>query len=312
MTGPVALGLDVGGTKISAALVDAGGNVLERNLTDTPAQKGPEAILNAAAELVETLGGSSRAAALGVGTAGTVDHERGVVTAATSNLPGWAGTDIAGGLRERLGIPALVDNDVNAMALGEGLSGAIRDVGDALYVAVGTGIGGAILHGAEVLRGETGTAGELGHLLVERSGGRRCSCGRYGHLEAYASGPGIARTYGEMTGETADLRAVAERARNREGDAKGAVAEGAALFGRALAGLVNALDPAAVVVGGGVAEIGELWWAPMEWALRSEALPGPSGVELRPARLGADAVVVGAALMALREGERGGRACASA
>jgi glucokinase len=309
----IALGLDVGGTKTAAALVTPDGAVLTKEVVRTPAADGPGAVLDVIRGLASGLVARARnagllVAAVGVGTAGTVDHERGVVTSATENLPGWAGMDLAGELQAFLGLPVSVDNDVNVVALGEVSSGAIGGSEDALYVTVGTGVGGAILHAGDVYRGASGTAGEIGHLLVDAEGGRRCSCGGRGHLEAYASGPAIARTYAEATGleGPVDLREVAEKAHRGDPAALGAISTAASLLGRTLGGAVNLLDPDVLVIGGGVAEIGEPFWSSLRGALAAELLPGPSRIQVRSAMLGADAGVVGAARLGLLEARRQG------
>jgi glucokinase len=299
-----AVGIDIGGTKISSALVDESGKILCKETIPTPTARGPEAVLDAVAELARRLlSDASDTVAVGVGTAGTVDHERGVVTSATENIPGWAGMEVGTRLSKLLGLPVFVDNDVNTMAFGEALSDEVRDAESVLFVTVGTGIGGAVLRNGMLDRGATGIAGEVGHVVVEMSGSERCTCGRFGHLEAYATGPGIVRHYIAATGteEKVDLRAVAARAREADEAASEAIVWGADLFGRALGGMLNILDPEAVVVGGGVPQIGASYWEPMERALRSEALPGPSEVLLLPAALGVEAGMVGAARMALQE-----------
>lgn len=301
--GIAALGLDIGGTKTAAALVRADGTVLASRSAPTPAAEGPDAVLSLAAELARAVRAEAGAHAVavvgaGVGTAGTVDHRAGVVRFATDLLPGWTGTPVGEWLSSALGLPVVVDNDVNAMALGE----ARELVGTVLVVAVGTGVGGAIVRDGCLEHGATGTAGEVAHLLVApTSDGRRCGCGRVDHLEAIASGPNIALTYRRRTGRTGDLRAVAERADAGDPTADEVIVEGATVLGRALAGLADVLDPAAIVIGGGVPTVGRRWWDPLEAALRAEALPGPAGVDLRPTHLGPHAGVVGAALLALAD-----------
>lgn len=309
-----ALGFDIGGTKTAAALVCGDGRVLEAVQTPTPAAQGPDAVLAAAAALGRRLlGGAARrgvrVAGAGVGTAGTVDHASGTVVYATASLPGWAGTRVGDRLGAALGLPVIVDNDVNAVAFAETHRSAAPAAGTVLYAAVGTGIGGAIVRDGRLERGSTGTAGELAHLLVPGgSGDQRCGCGRRDHLEAVACGPALAAAYRRRTGSGLgqagaaagpDLRRVAALAAAGDAHADLAIVEGARVFGRTLAGLVNVLDPRAVVVGGGVAGIGPRWWRPMAEALRAECLPGPARLELHPARLGADAGVVGAALLGL-------------
>jgi len=308
MSGPGILGIDIGGTKIAAALVRPDGSIAAAQHVPTPAAEGARAVLEAtlaagrsvldtaAAQGVEVL-------AAGVGAAGHVDHGRGVIMYAAGTLPGWAGTELRGALQAAFGLPVAVDNDVNAMALGEARFGAGRSFSHALYLTVGTGIGGAVVHGGELWRGHSWTAGEIGHLVIDWNGERRCSCGASGHLEAYAAGPAIAARYAALAGLDLplDLYAVAQRAEAGDAIARQAISEGAQILGLALGGLLNVLDPQALVIGGGVTQLGGRWWQPLEAALRANPMPGPARIVLRHAQLGMEAVLIGAAWLALRE-----------
>jgi glucokinase len=226
-----------------------------------------------------------------------------VITYASDNLPGWTGTDLAAAFSEAFGLPVSVDNDVNAMALGERIFGAGRGFEHALYLTVGTGVGGALVQDGKLWRGSTWTAGEIGHLLVSWDGRRRCSCGYTGHLEAYCAGPALAARYAEQASlaDPPDLRDIAARASTGDDLARETIAEGATILGLALGGLLSVLDPQAVIVGGGVVELGEVWWRPLEAAVRAAPMPGPARVVLRRAELGVHAVLAGAGWMALEE-----------
>ncbi|MFG3603135.1 ROK family protein [Micromonospora chersina] len=294
MTAPV-LGIDIGGTKTAAALVDRGGRVRERREVPTPARSGPEAVLDAAARLAADLLGAA-AGPVGVGTAGTVDPATGTIRYATDSLPGWTGTPVADALAARLGRPVRVSNDVNAAALGECWAGAGRDRAHVLLVAVGTGLGGAIVRNGRVEAGARGAAGEVGHLPAPGAERLRCGCGRHGHLEAIASGSGLAAAYAVETGTEVTGRAVADRAAAGDAVARRVVDRAGAALGAALAGLVALLDPDAVLVAGGAA--GALLPAASA-AYAAEVPAGWADVPLRPAALGADAVLVGAARLAM-------------
>lgn len=294
MTPPV-IGIDIGGTKTAAALVDRAGRVLERREAPTPARSGPEAVLDAAArlaaDLLDAAGGP-----VGVGTAGTVDPATGTIRYATDSLPGWTGTPVAYALAARLGRPVRVTNDVNAAALGECWAGAGRDHAHVLLVAVGTGLGGAIVRDGRVEAGARGAAGEVGHLPAPGAERLRCGCGRHGHLEAIASGSGLAAAYAIETGTEVTGRTVADRAAAGDAVARRVVDRAGAVLGAALAGLVTLLDPDAVLVSGGAA--GALLPAASA-AYAAEVPAGWADVPLRPAALGADAVLVGAARLAV-------------
>ena len=295
------LGVDIGGTKIRAGLVDADHRVLDVGEAPTPARDGPQAVLEVVAGLARALGGrASDVAACGVGTAGVVDPAAGTVVASTDAIAGWAGVPIVQRLSGLLGLPVRVDNDVNAFALGEAAGGAARGRAHVLAVTVGTGVGGALLLDGRLWRGVHHNAGEIGHLPVPGFGDRRCTCGAAGHLESVSAGPAMAARYGWLAGDAADFAEVARRAEAGDGPAVEVVEEGGGVLGQLLAGLVNAIDPEAVIVGGGVVAPAGRYWAAAQRHFRRHLLPAVAGVPLLPARLGGDAVVVGAAELARR------------
>lgn len=185
------LGVDVGGTKTAAAVVDACGRVLLSSVVATPARLGGAAVLEAAGAgaaltLERARAEGLRPEACGAGVAGVIGPD-GVVTSATEALPGWAGVDVRSGLAAATGLPVRVVNDVHALALGEARFGAAADARSVLVVAVGTGVGGAFVHDRRLVAGRSGTAGSIGHTPVAGREGRRCPCGAEDHLEAYAS-----------------------------------------------------------------------------------------------------------------------------
>lgn len=294
------VGADVGGTKIAAGLVGLDGRLLGSSVRPTPVAEGPTAVIEAIAGAVEALTGGGPALGVGVGTGGVIDRDRGTVYSANELLPDWAGTEVAAELGQRLQLPVAVDNDVNAFALAEQFFGAGAGRSSALYASVGTGIGGALVLGGSLHRGAHHTAGEFGHLAVPDADDRPCNCGATGHLEAVGSGPAITARFRQLGGAAVgDLRDVARSAADGDALASRALREGAAALGRALAGLANAIDPELVVLGGGVAEIGDAYWSPLREAFAAEALPGPSGTAIVPADLGSRAAVVGAAALHL-------------
>ncbi|MCK6210487.1 ROK family protein [Georgenia sp. EYE_87] len=299
----VVIGVDLGGTKTAAAAVSRDGAVGPLRTVPTPARAGPGPILDAVAGLVREVaaGAGGPVLGLGVGTAGVVDVFTGTIVSATDAIAGWTGTDVAGGLRDRLADLALggvhVENDVDAHAAGEAWRGAAAGLPSVLMVAVGTGVGGAVVLDGRPLRGAHHVAGEIGHLPTPGAEGLRCTCGRPGHLEALGAGPALHRHYLALGGDAAspDTRDVVARADAGEETAVRAVRESAAAVGRATAAVVTVLDPAAVVVGGGMAGAGRLWWEAMESTLRGELIAPLAGLPVLPAALGGSAAVVGAA-----------------
>ncbi|CAL9379779.1 sugar kinase [Streptomyces sp. DH-12] len=294
--GAPVIGLDLGGTKIAAALVTADGAVLARHTLPTPATAGAEAVLDALAQEVRAVWAPG-AAAIGVAAAGVIDPETGTVTSATDTIRGWAGTALASGLAARTGLPVACDNDVRATAATE-LTGAPGRSDTMIYAAVGTGVGGAVAVDGRMLHGAAGVAGHLGHLPSPEAEGLPCTCGATGHLEAIAAGPAITAHYARMSGLPADrLESVAARALGGDPHATSAVVLGGRAVGRALGGLANALGADRVVVGGGVPRIGALYLDALNAAFTAELMAPLRGLRPVPPRGGPDAAVLGAAAL---------------
>lgn len=285
------LGLDVGGSKLLAALVDGEGRVRRVAKQATGRGFGPAALVERAAERVARLRAAGEApAAIGVGFPGLVDHTRGVVRSSIM-LDGWREVPLAAAIERAAGLPCAVDNDVNAAAVCEAALRGHRSE-SMLFVAVGTGIGGAICVGRELWRGAGGVAGEVGNVVVER-GGLLCRCGRRGCLNTIASGAAIERAAAIAPGSLArEWRAGRPRVRR-------AVEEAAAALAVVLGNVVNLLNPSLIVLGGGVAELGAPWLARVERRLHGEAFAEAlEGCRVELARSGYRAGALGAALLA--------------
>ncbi len=292
------LGIDIGGTKIAGGLVTDGGRVLRAARVPTPLT-GCASILDAALSLARGLCAASpeTVQSVGIGTGGQVDAVRGVAVSATDLLPGWAGTDVRAALADGLGLPCSVDNDVNALALGEARFGAGRGLATVVYLALGTGVGGALLLDGRVHHGAHWSGGEFGHLLLttDPDAPRKT-------LEDRASGPALVRTFREMTASKADITAesiAAEAALDADGPAARAVRRTGECLGFGLASLANALDPDLIVIGGGLAALGDALLDPARRILKQYALLGPAQCPVVTAALGADAALVGAACLAM-------------
>uniref|UniRef100_A0AAU2VL71 ROK family protein n=1 Tax=Streptomyces sp. NBC_00008 TaxID=2903610 RepID=A0AAU2VL71_9ACTN len=294
------VGLDLGGTKIAAALLGADGTVLARHSRPTPARAGAAAVLDALAAAAAEVDPGRAAAVLGIAAAGVVDPRTGIVTSATDSILGWAGTALGAGLADRTGYAVACDNDVRATAGPElaALNAERQDHGSLLFAAIGTGVGGAIAVAGRMLHGASGIAGHLGHLPSPEAAGLPCTCGSTGHLEVIASGPGIAAHYERLTGAPVDrLETVAVRAARGEPAAVSAITTGAAAAGQVLGGLANAFGPDRVVVGGGVPRIGPLYEDALRAAFVSELMQPLRGLVPRAPLLGHDAAVRGAAAL---------------
>ncbi len=306
--GAVAVGIDIGGTKIAAGIVTKTGHLSHE--TSIPTPRPPRA--SRVRHLVETLLAQELAAAdslgldvraIGVGTAGIVDPWSGIVVSATDTLLDWVGTDIGAVIAAVCNLPVRVDNDVNAAAVAEVSVGAARSFRRCLIVAVGTGIGGALVADGRVERGATGTAGEIGHLPVGAVDGPACSCGRRGHLEAYASGPAMERRYAEVAPASppADFRGIARLGESGDIVATRVISDAGSVLGRTLGGLVNVFDPEVVVLGGGVVEGSSVYMECAQAAFRAELLPTTARVLLLTAHFRSNAGLVGAGILALED-----------
>ncbi len=308
----LAIGVDVGGTKLAAGVVDDSGLVLEQQRVRTPDD--PEALRAAITVLCEDLKERHDVVAVGLGAAGFVDAERSTVF--FSAHVAFGGGRIADALGEAIGLPVRIENDGNAAAWAEHTFGAGRGVDHQLLVALGTGIGGGLVLDGELYRGGQGVAAEIGHINYV-PGGRLCECGREGCWEEYASGSALQRM-GREAAANGDAPTLLARADGDTDAVTGALitelareghAEGLRLFeqladplGNGIATLVAVLDPTVVVLGGGVSEAGEFLLAPTRPAVERQ-LSGRGHrqpPELRLAALGNDAGLIGAADLARR------------
>ncbi len=301
---PLVVGVDVGGTKTAAAAVCVAGGSGPRVERPTGASRGAAAVLDTIADVVRAVADADGrpVAAVGIGTAGVVDVGTGRIVSATETFPGWVGTHVRDEVATRLAsdghLPVVhVENDVDAHAAGETWLGAARGASSALLVAVGTGVGGAVVLDGRTWRGAHHLAGDIGHLPVPGAQDLRCTCGRLGHLEAIGAGPAIHRRYLALGGsaQCADTRDVVARAQVGEALATRVVRESATAVGRAVAGIASVLDPQVVVIGGGVAQAGSVWWSALEEAVRADVVDALADLPIRRAELGASAPVVGAA-----------------
>lgn len=276
--GPVA-GIDIGGTKIAVLIVDAGGAVLGRASRSSSAGDQDGAAAAIVACLDEALAGTGLSRddllAVGVGVPGRVDRRRGTVTLAV-NL-GWHDFPLRDALEALLGRPVVVENDARAAAIGLHRRGLLGEVQDLAYLAVGTGIAAGVVLDGTLHRGARGLAGEIGHAIADRAG-PICTCGQQGCLEAFASGPAIARRAHADTAQ-----AVYQAADAGDAAARDLVDD----VGRRLAWAVHLLvmtyDVERVVIGGGVSHAGDAFAAPLRRELARMRAASPQAGELLPA-----------------------------
>jgi glucokinase len=307
------IGVDIGGTKVAAGIVDEHGTMLATTRRDTPADdpvKTADVIADAVRELIAT----HDVAAIGLGAAGFVDAERSNVMFAP-NLA-WRDEPLRAAMEERLGLPAVVENDANAAAWAEARFGAGRGENYVVVLTVGTGIGGGIVVEGQLLRGRFGVAAEIGHLNIVPDG-RRCGCGLQGCWEQYASGRALVQeAYEQVTASPAMGKELLRLAGGEPEAITGPIVTQAAQggdvaalecfdevgrwLGRGMAQLAAILDPGVFVIGGGVSAAGDLLREPAVRAYRKHltARGHRPTADVRTAEMGPEAGIVGAADLA--------------
>ncbi len=303
---------DVGGTKISAALIDADGQIAYRKTMPTLASDGIAAVTERLGGFLGELAQEGRELqprACGVAVPGLIDAAAGEIRFA-ANLPGAQKYPLRQRLEELLSLPVSIDNDLRLHALGESHFGAAQGCQNFLFVAVGTGVGGALFVDGHLYRGARHSASEIGHIPIEAGPmAPICTCGRRGCLEALASGPAIAAYFQRRAADSGlklatplpGLKEIALWLDRSEpvGDlAREAVAFGGHALGRGLGIAANLLDPELIVLGGGVALIGDIWLGAVRHAMDEITLNRFEESAITRSKLGEDAALLGAAVLA--------------
>lgn len=287
------IGIDLGGTKISAAIADRKGRLIEQITVPTEAFRGKKHVLDNIVRLVNELyrrSGikTSYAGCIGIGAPGPVVEEKGLVLS-PPNLPGWKRVPLRSILEKRLRKKVILENDANCAALAELKFGAGRRFKDFLYVTISTGIGGGIVFNRKLYHGATGSAGEIGHTVIDLEG-RTCPCGKKGHLEGLAAGPAILKRTGMRPEELAKRASLGERKALKEIEYEGF------LIGKGFSNAVNLLNPEAIIVGGGLTNLGPLLFKSIEQTVRESAL---APVKIVRAQLRKNVGVMGAIALCL-------------
>jgi len=293
----ISLGIDLGGTKILAAVVEDG-VVLDKEQVDTP-QTGFEDVADTMVACARTLlGRGHKVAAVGIGSPGPLDYHKGEVIFAP-NITGMVNAPIVAAVSSRLGVAVTLENDANAAGYAEHLYGAARGLSSSVFVTISTGIGGGLFLGDRLIRGAHGQAGEIGHMTV-LPGGPMGGDGHTGSLEAIAAGRSIARDASYAFGYEMETQELFELAIGGDRKALGIVDNAAQFTGIGLANLTKIFDPEAFVIGGGLSRVGAFYLDRIE-AVCARYLVGYHSPRFVPAKLGYDAGVIGAAAVAARE-----------
>ncbi len=310
------IGVDIGGTNIKIALVDFDGKIIYSNTTPTRAEMGYEAGVNNIKQAIkdlmqETNQDSKTIEAIGFGLPGQIDYKNGIVKN-LPNIPGWVNVPLAKIIEDEFSIPTRLDNDVRCAALGELNFGAGKGCENLLCITIGTGIGSGIVLNGKLVRGASNAAGEIGHIKMDMHEGPLCGCGDYGCLEAYASGPAIvtmakeyisggkSAKYKEMAGADGQITPYLVAQAALQGDAVSIqiFKQMGKIIGTGLASVVNLLNPEKIIIGGGVADAGDILLEPIKQAILDRAMPiQAQSVKVVPAQLANTAGVIGASLL---------------
>jgi len=319
------IGIDIGGTKVAGGLVTQKGRLIKAAIVPTRAKEGVKASFGQVRRLIERLireaGGKRHILGIGLCCPGAIDPETRTMINAP-NLPGWENLRIGDEIERSFGLPARVENDANAAGLAEVLFGAGAGYRHVFYVTVSTGIGTGIVIGRQVYHGARGVAGEGGHVSIDYKSPYRCSCGAFGCIEALAAGPAMARRARvrlEQEYEAPSLlrtmtkgrlrlinpKMIEEAAQRGDEIAQSIVNETGFYLGVWLAAMINLLDPEAVVIGGGVSQIGKPLFDKIRPAIQRYALnPAMAAkVPILPAKLRQNVGVYGAASLFSPGGE---------
>lgn len=314
----LAIGIDLGGTRLRAALVDATGEIHARAATPTDVAGGPSGVIAQISALLAELGvdlSRPDLAGIGVCAPGPLDSETGVVLGIPT-LPGWEGFPLRSALETAFGKPVVVENDGIAAANGEWRHGAAQGLANFVYVTVSTGIGGGVVVDGRLLRGRRGMIAHVGHMVIDPQG-PVCSCGATGCFEAIASGNALGAAGRQRAAEKPDsplgrrnalspLDAPAIVAAAREGDAMATALldREARYLGLGFSNLAHLFSPQAIVMGGGVSQAFDLLSPGIRHTLETTALPPFRDVAVLPSALGDNAGIIGAALLVWDRGRQ--------
>jgi glucokinase len=307
-----AIGLDIGGTEIKAGLVDTAGKIVLSDSQKTGADRSREEVFGNIKAVVTRLLENKRLnkhkiLGIGAGTPGLPD-KNGKILSGAYNIKGWNGAPLGDFLRKTFSMDVVVENDVTALALGESCFGNGKPYSNIVVLAFGTGLGGGIIINKNVYRGHSGYAAEIGHMIVNgEKDAPFCTCGTRGCLETYASTVGIRRMLKERTDSSSKLNAESMPkevyALAKKGDklARQIVDEVGYRLGIGLASLVHLFDPDAVILGGGIANAGSIFFSSFKKTYESHILPHyrKNKVPFLPTRLGHEGGIVGSAALIL-------------
>ncbi len=307
------IGVDIGGTKINSVLADAEGNIKARDLRETRARLGPDAVIERIIESIRQVMPGDTIEGIGIGAAGACDTVNGVITS-SPNLPQWENIPLRDIIQRVFDCPVYLQNDATLAALGEHRFGGGMGIDNMIYVGVGTGIGGGIIIDGRLYSGVSGSAAEFGHMTIDING-PPCPCGNSGCWETFASGTALARLAVERIkegrktnilryadGKLEQVSAQRVHLAAQKGDvlANELIAQTGYYLGIGLVNLVNIFNPRLIVIGGGLSRMGKLLIGPAINVVNERAFELSSrAARIEVARLGVDAEAMGAIALVL-------------
>ncbi|UCF62996.1 MAG: ROK family protein [bacterium] len=308
-----AIGIDIGGTAIKHGICSSEGILIQHDSIPTPADAPKAIILQKIFEVIsQNLALSQEQgmpiSAVGVGTPGSVDIERGYLMGSTPNFKHWRNVAIAESIKHRFDLPVFADNDANLMAFGEFSFGAGKEKKDVICLTLGTGIGGGIIIDGEIYRGSFYAGSELGHMSIDYKG-RQCNCGGQGCLERYASATALIQDYNleNPKNPVSGTKQIFLLAKAKDKIAQKVIKNFVSYLAAGIANVVNIFNPEMIIIGGGVSKAGAVFIEDIRDACQKRAMPVSfKNVEIVGATLGNDAGMMGATAFALKSlGKKG-------
>jgi len=293
------VGVDLGGTKIEACLLDGQRKCLDRQRVFSEASKGMNHVIDKIVHLIQMVSGGKSYSAVGIGTPGTfVETEDRIY--GSPHTPVYHTSGFIPVLKKKLSVPVLVDNDANCLAVAEFFAGCKGKYHSVMAVILGTGVGSGLVLNDRLYRGGRGGGGEIGHMVIDLHG-RICECGRRGCVEAYLSGPSHSRRFFDLCGQKLQVQEIYKLYQEQDPSAIELFIESTKIMGETFANAVNVLDIDAIILGGGVSNI-SIWYEKVPQHMANLLFGVPRDcIPILKAKLGDSAGVFGAAYLALRE-----------
>ena len=300
-----AIGVDIGGTKVAIAVVNENGVISHQTVIPTDLTIKPETMIHKISEQIKQVVKNSQIPlediiGIGIGAPGPLDSKNGMITC-PPNLPTWTDIPIRKLIEDQFSIPVILENDANAAALAEKWIGAAQENENFLYITVSTGIGAGIIDNGQLLRGQKGNAGDIGHMVVDPSFGK-CSCGQLGCLESIASGTAIAKRGSKIMGRDVSTKEVFDLFAEKNPEIVAYIESVFKVLGVASVNMINTFDPEKIVIGGGVSKVGDSLFESIRAYVAKYAL-NPTGrkTEIVPAKLDQSSGVIGAAALCFEQ-----------